>query len=148
MAQEFINCPQCGAKIEISEAISNQLEQRLRGQLAEEYKRQFLKEKGQLEQRARRATEDSLGVELSDLKTQLQDRSKQLEAARAEELALRKRQHELEERQASMELEIARTLDAERTKIRQEALAVAAKEHRLKDAEKEKQLADMKKQIE
>lgn len=148
MAQEYINCPKCGSKIEISEAISSQLEQRLRGELAEEYKSQFLKEKQELEHRARQAAEDSLGVEMVDLKIQLEDRSKKLEAARSEELALRKRQRELEEKQASMQLEIARTLDAERAKIRQEAINVVVDENRLKDAEKEKQLADLKKQIE
>ena len=148
MAQEYISCPKCGTKIELSEAISSQLEQRLRGELSEEYKRKFLKEKEQLEQRAKRSAEDSLGVEMSDLKAQLEDRSKKLDAARTEELALRKRQRELEDKQASMQLEIARTLDAERIQIRQEAITTVAEEHRLKDAEKEKQLADMKKQIE
>ncbi|MBI3291402.1 MAG: DUF2130 domain-containing protein [Elusimicrobia bacterium] len=148
MAQEYINCPKCGSKIEISEAISSQLEQRLRGQLGEEYKNQFLKEKQELERRARKAAEDSLSVEMADLKAQLGERSKKLEVARTEELVLRKRQRELEERQASMQLEIARTLDAERDKIRQEAATTISEEHRLKDAEKEKQLADMKKQIE
>jgi len=148
MTQEYISCPKCGTKIELSEAISSQLEQRLRGELAEEYKRQFLKEKEQLEQRARRAAEDSLGVEMADLKAQLEDRSKKLEAARTEELALRNRQRELEDKQASMQLEIARTLDTERAKIRQEAINVIVEENRLKDAEKEKQLADLKKQIE
>ena len=148
MAQEYLSCPKCGTKIELSEAISNQLEQRLRGEIAEEYKRQFLKEKEQLEQRARRTAEDSLGVEMADLKAQLEDRSKKLEAARTEELALRNRQRELEDKQASMQLEIARTLDTERAKIRQEATNVIVEENRLKDAEKEKQLADLKKQIE
>jgi len=148
MAQEYINCPKCGSKIEISEAISSQLEQRLRGQLAEEYKSQFLKEKQELERRARQTAEDSLGVEMTDLKAQLEDRSKKLEAARTEELTLRRRQRELEEKQASMQLEIARTLDTERSAIRQGAIDAVAEEHRLNDAEKEKQLADMKRQIE
>ena len=148
MTQEYISCPKCGTKIELSEAISSQLEQRLRGELGEEYKHQFLKEKEQLEQRARQAAEDSLGVEMVDLKAQLEDRSKKLEAARTEELALRNRQRELEDKQASMQLEIARTLDTERAKIRQEAINVIVEENRLKDAEKEKQLADLKKQIE
>ena len=115
MTQEYINCPKCGNKIEISEAITSQLEQRLRGQLGEEYKNQFLKEKQELERRARKTAEDSLGVEVSDLRAQLEDSSKKLQEARTEELAFRKRQRELEEKQVSMELEIARKVDAERT---------------------------------
>ncbi len=87
-------------------------------------------------------------IELDDLKAQLEERTKKLGAAQQQELALRKQQRELEERERSMNLELERRLDEERTKVREEALAKSAEEHHLRDREKDKQLEDMRKQIE
>lgn len=97
------------------------------------------------------ATAKALGqheLELSDLKTQLAERTKQLDDAQQQELALRTRQRELEERERSLTLEMTRKLDEERAKIQDDTLAKAAEEHRLRDREKDKQLDDMRKQIE
>ena len=70
-----------------------------------------------------------------------------LTAAEKKELDLLKKQEELEAAKRNIELEVQRTLTAEREKIREQAAAQAADQHRLKDAEKDKQLSDMKKQI-
>ncbi|RYZ88573.1 MAG: DUF2130 domain-containing protein [Proteobacteria bacterium] len=60
-----------------------------------------------------------------DLKNQLAERDLQIKAARAEELELRKSKRELEERQATLDLEIQRKLDLERVQIAEEAMKAA-----------------------
>lgn len=165
MAGEAVRCPNCGQSIEVAEVISRQLEERIRSQFALEANRKEQKyqetlaarerdheakieeERKKATQKAREAARESLVVELSDLKAQLEDKAGKLEAARREELSLRKRQRELEEREAVLQLETARMLDSERVKIRDEILLRVGDEHRMKEAEKDKQLTDMRRQI-
>jgi len=62
-------------------------------------------------------------------------------------LSLRKKEQELEQQKNELQLEVARTLDTERSKIREEALRQADEEGRLKLAEKDKLMAEMTEQI-
>ena len=61
---------------------------------------------------------------------------------------MRKKERELERKQQELELTVAREMDKERTRLVTETQERLAEEHRLKDAEKEKQLGDMRRQIE
>jgi hypothetical protein len=61
---------------------------------------------------------------------------------------VRKRERELERKQQDLELTIERKLEDERNRIVLETQARATEQHRLKDAEKERQLTDMRRQIE
>ena len=87
-------------------------------------------------------------VEVKDLKEQLEEKSKQLETSREKELVLLRRQREVEEREQNLKLEVARQLDDERKKIWEDATKKVSEEQRLKEADKDKQLADLHKQIE
>jgi len=113
-----------------------------------EVQRTLDKERAKIREEAAAQALGERQFELTDLKTQLEERSKQLDAAQQQELGLRKRQRELEERERSLGLEVERKLDEERGKIREDALVKAAEEHHLRDREKDKQLDDMRKQIE
>lgn len=95
---------------------------------------------------AKKASE-ALATEMADLRQQLEERSKRLNEAQKNELELRKQRRDLEERQKQMQLEIDRKLDTERKAIREAAQKDLAEEYRLKEAEKEQQLASMRKQI-
>lgn len=57
-------------------------------------------------------------------------------------MELRKQKRELEERSKTLELEVARKIDAERATIQEETAKLLQEEHRLKDAEKDKKLQD------
>jgi hypothetical protein len=61
---------------------------------------------------------------------------------------MRRRERELERRQQDLELTVARQLDEERGRLIAETQTRADEAHRLKDAEKERQLAEMRRQIE
>lgn len=104
-------------------------------------------EKRVIEEKARKQAEQIYSVELKDTREQLKELTGQLEGSQQQELALRKRQRELEEREKSLELEAMRKVDAEKDKIAEEAKRQFDEQHRLKDAEKDKRLADMTRQI-
>ena len=143
MTKETIKCPDCGSVIELSEAISHDIEVRLKQQ----YENEIGKTKKAIEEKAKKEAQESLNIKISDLNEQLEEKTKNLKEAQRQELELRKRQRELEEKEEKLELELSRKIDAERQKIIQKTSNEFEETHRLKDAEKDKQLDDMKKQI-
>jgi hypothetical protein len=143
VTKETIKCPDCGSVIELSEAISHDIEVRLKQQ----YENEIGKTKKAIEEKAKKEAQESLNIKIYDLNEQLEEKTKNLKEAQRQELELRKRQRELEEKEEKLELELSRKIDAERQKIIQKTSKEFEETHRLKDAEKDKQLDDMKKQI-
>jgi len=126
-----------------SEALDAEIEARLKERLSE------------AEKKASQKLEGKYADRLKELQGAIEEKDAAIKSFRDQELELRKRQRKLEEERASLELEVARKLDAEREKIRQEASKKTAEEHRLKDLEKDKlirdlqtSLADMKRKAE
>jgi len=166
MPQQTINCPKCGARIEVTEILAHEIEEKLNAEFQVRLKKekdshlQALQAKDseiqakvtseikKAEAQARKKAEDAIGLELTDLKAQLDEERTKREASQREELNLRKRQRELEDSKKELELEMTRKLDAERSKIEEVAAQRIVEEHRLKDAEKDKKLADALKQVE
>lgn len=213
MNQQSITCPKCGAQIELTEAFTHQVEERLRKEfnqkfvdeiskrelrikkqteeelgielkdlrkqleeksaklrqaeeqelalrkrqreleerekkIQEEVRQKFDEQKSKLAEQIKKQAEETLAIELRDLKNQVEEKSNKLKQAQEQELELRKRQRELEEREQSLKLELARTLDEERKNILNEVTKKLDEQHRLKDAEKDKQISDMRRQIE
>lgn len=166
MADQFITCPSCGKRIPVTEAFTRQIEARVQKETEAELKRKdreheaalaaklkeydekLARERLKVEARARKKAEENLAVELKDLKEQLDDKAKKLDTAQRHELTLRRRTQELEERERHLKLEVQRTLDQERKKIQEDAVAKATEEHHLNDKQKDLQLTEMRKQIE
>lgn len=173
MNEQTIICPYCGKEIPLTEAISHKIREKLQKEfevevkkkeqelllkeqalikkeksISEEVSQKVASEKKKLEEEYRQKAKEEFALELEDLRGQLKEKSQKLEEAEKVELELRKQRRELEERQKSLELEVSRKIDAEREKIREEALRIFTEEHRLKDLEKDKQIKDMLKQIE
>ena len=166
MADTFIACPHCGQRIQLTEAITLQIEERLRGRFNDEVKKKekeyennlrekekelenrLLHEKAKLEKQAKERAEEVLSTEFKDLKEQLEEKSKIIEDAQKQELSLRKRTRELEDREQALKLEVERTLEKETEKIWEEAQVKLQDQHQLKDAEKDRLLTEMRKQIE
>ena len=139
MSETVITCPYCGKKIQLTEAITHQIEERLRRDFAQETKKKekdfenqlkekdkeleetLLQEKHKLEKQAKKKAEEALSTEIRDLKEQLEEKARLVEEAHTHELALRKRTRELEEKEKTLNLDVQRTLDKERPKIWQEA---------------------------
>lgn len=169
MATDKITCPKCHHSFAIEAALTEGIEEKVRAELKaqfkaeqkeaeaqwkeklsaqeEEFESKLTMERKKLLQQAEKKARDETRMELEALQTQLTEKSGKLAAAEKQELHLRRQKIELEERAKSMELEIQRKLDAQRKEIAEKAADEAAERHRLKDAEKDKQLNDMKKQI-
>jgi hypothetical protein len=155
MADQSISCPSCNRKIPLTRALRAEIESSLKEQfedrerqLKESFDRQREEEAQRVWKEAAAIAERQLGDELSALREQVADPKTRLDEARGLELSLRKRERELARRQEDLELSVARQLDAERGRIISDVQERITEEHRLKDAEKERQLGDMRRQIE
>jgi hypothetical protein len=155
MADQSIACPSCGKRITLTRALRAEIETSLKAEFGErerelrqEYERKLEADRERVEKDAAKKVEKKLGQEVAVLKDQLKDQARELDDARRVELALRKREQALERKQADLEVTIARGLAEERAKLVAETTDRLADEHRLKDSEKERQLADMRRQIE
>jgi hypothetical protein len=167
LALDKLRCPNCGELIPVSETISHQIAERTHEQLrkaTQEQQRVFTAKENELADREaaldrvvdeRVATRQSqlaseaeakalaaVSVELEDLRRQAFEKDRKLAESQQVELELRRHARALEERERTVELEIARRIDHESQKIREEAARVITEEHHLRDAEKDKKLQD------
>lgn len=146
-----VQCPKCGTQISLTEALSAEMEERYKSDFQKKMadaQADFNNRARNFEKKLRDELAQSRNVELTDLKNQLGEKAKLLAEAQANELELRKRSRELEEKEKGLALELQRQVDEERKKISEEVGRRVADEHRLKGLEKDKQLDDMRKQIE
>ena len=140
---ETIKCPNCDELFELSEAISYDIEKRIK----KKHEIEIEEKRKAFEEKAKKDAYESVTLELSDLREQLEEKTTNLKEARKQELELLKKQRELQEKEENQELELTRKLEEGRQKILEKATGEFEEKHRLKDVEKEKQLNDMKKQI-
>ena len=97
--------------------------------------------------KARAETAKQFGARLQAAEAALADTDAKRQAAEEAELAALAAKRDAEEMQRTAELAIARRLDEERAKVRDQAIRERDEEHRLKVADKDKQLADLKTQV-
>lgn len=169
MTAEVIKCPGCGKEIELSKAITSQLEEKLskgyqkqideavksseeklklaKSEMETKYEQKLRIELDRAMTSAKQNLAEENRQEISDLKNQLEEKAKKLSETQKIEIELRKERRELAEKQAALDLELARKLDDERLKLREAVAREAEEKHRLKEAEREKQIADMTEQI-
>jgi hypothetical protein len=173
MTNQVIICPYCHKEIPLTEALSHQIKEELRKEfdaevkkkeqeltqkeqglvkkekaMEEEFARKLKLERAKLEQESNQKAKESVALELKDLNEQLKEKENKLQESQKAELEFRKQRRELEEKQKSIELEMARKLDEEREKIREETVKSVSEQQRLKDLEKDKKISDMLRQIE
>ena len=154
-AEPSVTCPSCGREIPLTQALRADIEASVKREYEaalalreRDYERQLQQAMRAAEADAAARAERRLAEKTADLTDQLLEQSAALDEARRQERDLRKRERDLEARKADLELTVERTLDAERARLVAEAQARMSDDHRLKDAEKERQLADMRRQIE
>ena len=109
-----------------------------------EIERRLNEERDELREAAAQKAGEKYGEQVAELKKTLDERENAIKEFRQQEVELRKRQRELEEAKEAAELDIARKLDEERSRIREEAAKKSAEEHRLKDLEKDKVINDLR----
>jgi hypothetical protein len=152
--------------IPLTETISHQIEERLRQELEEanrekevayvnalaakdaEIETQVQAARIELETAARLRAEETVGIEVRELSERLESQAALLTETQNRELALLATKRELEDRQAALELEVARKVDEERVKLVAGTTERVAEEFRLKLREKDLTLEQMGKHIE
>lgn len=105
------------------------------------------KEREHLSQEAMAKARESVTLELKDKDQELAEAKAKLQEAQQAELDLRKRARELDDEKQALDLTLARKLDEEREKIRDATKREAAEERSLKEAEKDKLIGDLTRQI-
>jgi len=110
--------------------------------------RKLAAERLRFEEEARKRALEQFDTELRDLREEKASRDRLLDESRKKELEHLRRIRQIEDEKKAAELEAARKLDAEREKIRQATIEMFSEEHRLRDLEKDKKMADMMKTIE
>jgi hypothetical protein len=139
-----VTCPKCLHKFALDQALNREIELYLRAELSEEFSRREAELRQQLAKEAtEKAERSSAGLQMK-----VEAQAKELKEARDNERALLRTKAELQEQAEKAELEAQRRLADEREKIRKAAQDQILEEHRLKDAEKNKRLEDMRRQIE
>jgi hypothetical protein len=132
MAQT-IKCTHCGKEIEISEALTHQLEEQITSAIEIKHKKELEEFKAELEKKATK--------ELQEQTERNKNLARQINELLDEIRALRRKDEE-------RELEMKKRLVAEEDKIRQEAARLSDEEHKLKDLEKDKKIADLMRSLE
>jgi len=107
----------------------------------------LVQEQERLQMEAKIKAEEMIALDLQDLRAQLAEAGEKLGLAQQAELQLRKERRGLEDEKQALELTVNRRLDEERAKIREEAKRDADNEHRLHEADKDKLVADLRRQI-
>ena len=151
--KKTIKCPDCGKAIELSEAVSD-IEIRMKEEYGKEIEKErkalekeFEAKEDEYEKKAKKDAQKTVALEFSDLKEELEEKTKDLNEAHGKELKLLKDQRKLKDREENMELELTRKFEEGRQKMLEEAAVKFEEEHRLKDAEKDMKLTDLRKQI-
>lgn len=96
---------------------------------------------------ATKAAELKLNLELADQKSQLQELSDKLKESQSKELLMLQRERKLQEEKQELKLAVEREMATKRDEIREQALKQFSEEHQLKDAEQQKVVEDLKRQI-
>ncbi len=132
MAQT-IKCKECGAEIEVSEALTHQLEEQIKASVEAKNKNLLDEYKAEVEKKAAR--------DIVDEKARNAKLAKQVDDLLDEIRALRRRDEE-------REIEMKKKLFDEEEKIRLEAAKRYEEEHKLKDLEKDKKINDLREALE
>jgi hypothetical protein len=124
---------------QLADKVRAEVEQTLRQEADERVKAAA----AQAEARARASSDQEVKL----LKEQLAEQSRKAQEAQQAELALRKEKAVLDERSRTMDLEVARKVDAEKQRLEEAIRKSAAEEQALKLKEKEKQIEDLRKAL-
>jgi hypothetical protein len=153
--EQTITCPSCGKPIPLTKALTAGIEGTLRRQFEslaqgkeQALKDDFARRLSAAQAEARTTAAEKVNAEMGALQQQVRDRDAQMAESRRKELDLIQRERILADKAAEVDLEIARRLDAERGMIREEVAQKIEAERGLKDLEKDKQLSDMRTQLE
>src|SRR3990167_9071622 len=132
-------CPNCKKQISIDEALKSQLEGKIRQSLRDEYNEKW--------QNLQKQQDEKNKKEKLELEERLEKQKKEIDTFRENELALRKKTLDLEEKEKNLELEKQRQIDEERKKIQEKTETEVTEKFYLKEKEKDSLIESLKKSL-
>ena len=154
IVNDLITCPNCGHEIEMQATAAAQMREHILHDLQD--RERTLQQKAlsvdadlqsrlnaetvRLRKEIEKATRTAFSQEFDELR-------EKLESANAAEVLLRKDRRALEEQKRELELAVNRTLDEERETLREQARVQLVEQSRHRDADKDKLITDLKRQI-
>ncbi|OGE26853.1 hypothetical protein A3C26_03040 [Candidatus Daviesbacteria bacterium RIFCSPHIGHO2_02_FULL_39_12] len=132
-------CPNCKKQISIDEALKSQLEGKIRQSLRDEYNEKW--------QNLQKQQDEKNKKEKLELEERLEKQKKEIDTFRENELALRKKTLDLEEKEKNLELEKQRQIDEERKKIQEKTETEVTEKFYLKEKEKDQLIESLKKSL-
>ncbi len=123
MTDNTIQCPDCGASIEISQVLSQQIEKDLKNSFKSQTKQQ-IKDAVGIE---RKRVFEEMSIEIKDRDNRIQESEQKLQHSQDKELKIRKQSRELEVRENSLDKELDKRLKEEAAKL-EEKLNLRARE--------------------
>ena len=144
MTSSTFICPNCKKSISVNEALIDQIKDETKKHLDEEYRQKY-NEKWVEDKKKWIEESDKESLEL---KEQLEKQKKDIEEFRDNELALRKKTQELEEKEKNLELEKQRQIDEERKKIQERTEIEITEKFHLKEKEQSQLIESLKKSLE
>lgn len=171
-----VACPECGHRFEPTEALSRLVHsesEREIEKLRQEYsiketalinreqnlKSEQAKIQGKVDDQvklqlktvqeaAQKQAEEKLSLELRDLKEQVNEKNKALNQSQEQELQLRKRVRDVEEKERQLTLEVERQVQNQLETLKENTLKRLEQDYQLKLLERDKQIRDIKEQLE
>ena len=132
-------CPNCGAAIRVTEVLQARATEQVRRDMEAEFARR--------QKDAAAKAVESASLELNALRAEVEEKGRKLLDAQKAELDLRRREKALTEQAQEADLRIQRQLAEERAKVQEATTKQVLESQRLEMAEKDKQLADAKAQL-
>ncbi len=117
-------------------------------QVEAQVKQQVARATEEIKTKAAKQALEAQEMAMKELRAELSDKAGALRKAQEQELELRREKRQLEEAKEALKLEVQRTLDEERGKLKEQLRAASDEENRLKIAEKEKVIHDLMSKLE
>jgi hypothetical protein len=153
--EPVVTCPECGHRFPLSKALVGPIEAQVAQRLEAKYELRERQRDDEAQRRIAEATARAAqkakaeqATETTTLRQEVTEQREAIARLQAQELEQRKRTRELEGREKALTLEVERQVDARSKAVEEETAKRMLEQHRLKDAEKEKLIADLRRQLE
>ncbi|MDQ1265006.1 MAG: hypothetical protein QG635_156 [Bacteroidota bacterium] len=135
---EVIRCPKCGYAIELSDALKNQLEDKLRLEFREKY----MQEMEKFRFKARKEAEETAALRIKEFELVLEEKNKRIKEFDEQALELRQKQRLLEDKEKMLDETVRQKLEDEKKSLAEKIMQQAKDNIKLEMLDLQKQLEE------
>jgi len=142
-----IRCGKCGEQIEITEALTHQLEEQITASLKTAHLKQLSDTAKKAEEKARSAIAEEMELKLKDTENEKEELRIQKQKLQEEMLSMSKMIRDMKDHAERQEIENQKKLNEALEQMKEEAAKNQAEKHRVEMLEYEKKINDYKKML-